>query len=137
MGLIVDTSVWVAAERERRTPELVLEQLYQTYGETAISISVLSVTELDHGIYRAQDESHVSTRRRFCEGLYKIVPILPLTFDIAHLAGRVEGEQASRGIAIPLADLLIGCTALHFGDSVLTSNPKHFVLIPSLAVLAL
>jgi tRNA(fMet)-specific endonuclease VapC len=137
MGLIVDTSVWIAAERERRTPEPVLEQINRTHGETRISISVLSVIELDHGIYRAKNESHLSIRRRFCEGLYRIVPILPLTLEIARLAGRIEGEQAARGIAIPLADLLIGCTALHLGDSVLTSNPKHFALIPSLSVLTL
>jgi tRNA(fMet)-specific endonuclease VapC len=137
MGLIIDTSVWVAAERERRAPEFVLEQIFASHGQTSISISALSVVELDHGIFRAQTESHASDRRRFCEGLYRIVPILPLTSEIAHLAGRIEGEQAARGIAIPLADLLIGSTALHFGDSILTANPKHFSLIPSLSVRSL
>ena len=66
----------------------------------------------------------------------QLASVLPVTLEIARLAGQVEGEQAARGFAIPLADLLIGCTALYFGDSVLTLNQKHFTLIPGLSVLS-
>jgi predicted nucleic acid-binding protein len=37
----------------------------------------------------------------------------PITVEVAELAGRIEGEQAARGISIAFQDLLIGTTALH------------------------
>jgi predicted nucleic acid-binding protein len=59
------------------------------------------------------------------------------TLEIAQLAGRVEGEQAARGISIAFEDLLIGATALHLNYSVATSNVRHFRLIPKLSVVQL
>ncbi len=50
----------------------------------------------------------------------------PVTFEIAQLAGRIEGEQAARGVSIAFEDLLIGTTALHLGYSVATLNVRHF-----------
>jgi predicted nucleic acid-binding protein len=48
--------------------------------------------------------------------------------------GRIEGEQASRGISIGFEDLAIGAMALAFGFSVVTYNIKHFELIPGLNI---
>ena len=57
-----------------------------------------------------------------------------VTLEIAQLAGKIEGEQAAKGIVIALPDLLIGVTALHLGYSVATLNSRHFRLIPELSV---
>jgi predicted nucleic acid-binding protein len=57
-----------------------------------------------------------------------------LTAEIAELAGRIEGEQASRGVSIAFEDLLIGATALHLGYAVVTLNLRHFQRIPGLSV---
>lgn len=65
------------------------------------------------------------------------IEVLPYTRDTAMLAGRIDGEQRARGVSIPTADLLIGATALEIGYSVLTSNVRHFRLIPDLRVVAL
>jgi tRNA(fMet)-specific endonuclease VapC len=59
----------------------------------------------------------------------------PVTAEIAELAGRIEGEQAARGISIAFEDLLIGATALHMNYAVVTLNVRHFQLIPGLSVL--
>jgi len=61
----------------------------------------------------------------------------PLTLEIAQLAGRIEGEQAARGNALALQDLLIGATALHIGFDVATINVRHFQAIPGLTVATL
>ena len=63
--------------------------------------------------------------------------IHPVTLEIAQLAGKVEGEQAARGISIAFEDLLIGTTALHLGFAVATLNVRHFRLIPGLSVIQL
>jgi tRNA(fMet)-specific endonuclease VapC len=57
-----------------------------------------------------------------------------VTLEIAQLAGKVEGEQAARGVSIAFEDLLIGTTALHLAYSVLTLNARHSQLIPGLSV---
>ncbi len=44
----------------------------------------------------------------------------PVSLEIAQLAGRIEGEQAAKGIAI-----------------VATLNVRHFQLIPSLKIVTL
>ncbi len=45
--------------------------------------------------------------------LSQAIPVHPVTLEIAQLAGRIEGEQAAKGVVIALPDLLIGVTALH------------------------
>jgi predicted nucleic acid-binding protein len=51
------------------------------------------------------------------------------------IAGKIDGEQTAIGMIIPITDLLIGATALSLGFSVLTSNARHFQLIPGLSVI--
>ena len=60
--------------------------------------------------------------------------VYPVTLEIARLAGKIEGEQAARGISIAFEDLLIGTTALYLGYAVATLDVQHFRLIPGLAV---
>ena len=59
----------------------------------------------------------------------------PYTKETALLAGRLDGEQQSRGVTIPFVDLLIGATALEVGYSLLTVNARHFGMIPNLMVM--
>jgi predicted nucleic acid-binding protein len=50
------------------------------------------------------------------------------------LAGKLDGEQQSRGVVIPFADLLIAATALYLDYTVLTVNVRHFRQVPGLSV---
>jgi predicted nucleic acid-binding protein len=53
------------------------------------------------------------------------------------LAGRIDGEQTAKGVVIPFTDLLIGARALSLGFSVMTTNLRHFKLIPGLNIISL
>jgi predicted nucleic acid-binding protein len=53
------------------------------------------------------------------------------------LAGKLDGEQQSKGVVIPFGDLLIGATALSLGYSVLTINFRDFHRIPGLSIVQL
>jgi predicted nucleic acid-binding protein len=53
------------------------------------------------------------------------------------LAGKLDGEQQSKGVVIPFGDLLIGATALSLGYSVLTVNLRDFRRIPGLSIVQL
>ena len=50
MGLILDSSVMIAAERQGDTPEKLIERIIQTTGDQEAALSAVGLTELIHGI---------------------------------------------------------------------------------------
>lgn len=137
MGLILDSSILISVERRKQNVWDLLEYLDTSHQEPQTALSVISVIELSHGIYRAKSSTDRQQRQGFVEELCLAVPIQPVTLEIARLAGKLVGEQAAKGITFPTADLLIGATALHLGYAVATHNVRHFRLIPGLTVLQL
>ena len=120
MGIILDSSILVAAERGGESVGQILRRVQAAHGETEASLSVVTIVELTHGIFRAKTDGDRERRRLFAEELCRDVPIHPVTLEVAQLAGRIEGEQATRGVSIAFEDLVIGSTAWHLGYSVAT-----------------
>ncbi len=135
MGLVLDSSVAIAAERRGDNVTLLLQQIVAVAGNQPAVLSAIGLTELVHGIYRAQTPQARARRESFIYELLDDVDVYPYTKDTALLAGKIDGEQQERGITIPFSDLLIGATALVHGYSVLTVNVRHFRLIPGLSIL--
>ena len=137
MGLILDSSVVIAAERRGITPAQLVEQAIALAGNQEAALSSIGLTELVHGIYRATTPEMRHRRRSFVDELRIALSVYPYTEETALLAGRIDGEQAAKGTIIPFSDLLIGATALSLGYSVLTGNARHFQLIPGLKIVKL
>lgn len=135
MGLILDSSVVIAGERQGQTVRQILEHFQTGYGETQVGLSVVTIVELTHGIQRAQSEDRRKRRQAFVDELIRDLPVHPITVETAKLAGRIEGERAEQGVNIPFEDLLIAATALELGFSVVTGNVRHFQQIPGLTLL--
>lgn len=57
MGLVLDTSIVVAAERRSIPIEQVVAGLPNGSSGTQIVLAAVSVVELTHGMYRAKSES--------------------------------------------------------------------------------
>lgn len=51
MGLILDSSILVAAERGGDSVRGILRRVQATQGETETGLSVVTIVELTHGIY--------------------------------------------------------------------------------------
>ena len=134
MGLIVDTSNLVTAERRGHSVPELLEQLQRAWGETRVGLSAVTIVEFAHGIERAVSETQRQRRKAFLLALRVSMTIYPVTDEIAERAGEIAGRQAQRGVVLPFADLLIGATALHHGCAVITENVRHFEMIPGLVV---
>lgn len=134
MGLILDSSVAIAAERRGDTVEQLIHHVIDATGDQDAALSAIGVAELVHGIYRAETAERRKRRELFVEELLAVVTVYPLTIEAARLAGKLDAEQRSRGVVIPFADLLIGATALSLGYSVATGNVRHFREIPGLSV---
>jgi len=137
MGLILDSSVVIASERGRETVERLIERVVSATGDQEAALSAIGVTELIHGLYRAQTPALRLRRQSFLDELLKALTVYPYTKETAMLAGKLDGEQQSKGVVIPFGDLLIGATALSIGFSVLTENLRHFQKIPGLSVIQL
>jgi len=138
MGLILDSSVLITAERLGQSARQVLTTIsLAPGGNTEIAISVVTLIELAHGAARGNTADRRASRQRFIWELTTAVPIHPVNVSIALRAGEIDGETQARGVRIPLSDLLIGVTALQLNYSVATCNVRHFQMIPGLPVVSL
>jgi tRNA(fMet)-specific endonuclease VapC len=137
MGLILDSSIVIAAERRGATVVKLLQYIAFVAGNQQAALSSVGLTELVHAVYRAATPSVRSRRENFIRDLLADVEVVPFTRDTALLAGRLDGEQRAQGTTIPSMDLLIGATALEHGYSLVTVNVRHFELIPGLKILQL
>ena len=137
MGLILDSSVLVAAERQGQNARQMLASVERRISETEIGISVVTLIELAHGAARANTPERKAKRHNFIGELLIAMPIHPVTVPLALRTGQIDGENQARGIRLPLPDLLIGVTALELGYGVGTANLRDFERIPGLPVIQL
>ena len=137
MGLILDSSVLIAGERQGRSIREILKKVQSAYGEAEAALSAVTIVELTHGIYRARTEADRVRRQAFADEVCRDMLVHPVGIEVARLAGQIEGEQVARGVSIAFQDLLIGVTALHLGFDVITLNVRHFQKIPGLRVISL
>jgi tRNA(fMet)-specific endonuclease VapC len=134
MGLILDSSVAIAAERQRESIPQLLQRIVSTVGDQRVALSSVGLTELVHAVYRATSSAQRQNHERFLGDLLAEMEVVPSSRETALLAGKIDGQQRSKGVAIPFADLLIGVTALEFGYAIATVNLRHFRLIPGLQI---
>lgn len=129
MAVLIDTSVLV--DRERRGAPLDARA-----GEEDRAISVVTASELLHGVHRARDDRVRAQRRAFVEHVLANVEPIPITTPVARVHAEAWAALERRGTPIGAHDLWIAATALAFGYSVATANPRDFERVPGLDVLA-
>jgi predicted nucleic acid-binding protein len=137
LGLVLDSSILVTAERRELRPDEAIESVQKTVGEIPIVLCPVSVAEIGHGIYRANTPELRQRRRAFLDELKATVPIHPGTEITAEIVARIGGEEAAKGVNLPLGDLIIGACALELGYAVGTGNLRDFSRIPGLTVIPL
>ncbi len=134
MGLILDTSVIVRAERRGKSVAEILAQIRETHGETEVGVSVVTIAELTHGVERSKLEAQRQRSQAFVDDVLATLTVYPVTAEIAQRVGVISGQEAQKGITLPFEDLLIGATALQLGFELATQNVRHFEMIPNLVV---
>ncbi len=134
MGLLIDSTVFIHAERHRQTPADLLAELMERWGDPELGISVMSAAELFHGCWRADTPARRASREEFVEALLAAIPVVPVTLAVARIFGEIDAGLSAAGRRIPTSDLLIASTALSRGDEVVTGNPRHFDRVEGLVV---
>jgi predicted nucleic acid-binding protein len=137
MGLLIDSTILVRAERRRQTPTELVEELVSHWGDAELALSVMSAGELFHSCWRADTPARRARREEFVNAVLAAIPAVPVTLEVMRVYAQVDAQLSSAGARIPTSDLLIAATALCRGDQVVTDDPRHFDRVPGLTVLRL
>ena len=135
MGLILDSSVVIASERQGYNAHQTLAEISRRAPGEDLALSVVTLTELAHGVLRANTQLRKEMRLQLINELIQTLPVPPVSVAIALRAGQIDGENTAKGIRLALSDLYIGVTALELGYKVATSNLRHFQMIPGLGII--
>lgn len=83
MGVILNSSVLIAVERQGKNARQVLVALTEKLNETEIGVSVITLIEMAHGAARADTPERKAKREKFIDELIMAVPVFPVTVSIA------------------------------------------------------
>jgi predicted nucleic acid-binding protein len=97
-------------------------------------VSVITVSELLYGIFRARSPVRIR-RRQLTEKLLQLFAVEPITEEVARIHAELDAELVSDGLTVSANDLWIGCTALAGGYGVVTRDRRSFSRIPGLRVI--
>jgi len=136
VGLVLDTSVLIDAERRLLAVDQMLEGLGR-YDADECAVSSISLMELAHGLVRAGTDAKRAIRAQFLDDLRAGISIIAVSGEIAIRAGELDGLLRQVGVTIGAADVLIAATALLNDYAVATFNVRHFRLVPGLEVVEL
>lgn len=130
MAVLIDTDLLI--DWERTETASTLEALV---GSEDRAISVITVSELLHGVHRASGARR-NRRRAFVEHLLAGFEPLPITEAIARVHADVWARLAREGNVPAAHDLWIAATALAHGFGVATRNRGDFERVRGLRVIA-
>jgi len=128
MGIIIDTSVLIESERGR----LDISSFINSREEEPFGISVITVSELLHGVHRADSSKRRLKRSAYVEKVIELFPVYPFDIATARIYADIWAHLLEKGIQIGAHDLMIGATAIALGFSVATFNQRHFDQIEGL-----
>lgn len=128
MGLLLDASVLIGYERRR----LGYGALISGREDDVYYISVITVSELLHGVHRAEDAAVRARRSAWVEAVLRQMPVLEIDSAIARTHARLWADMATREQPIGAHDTWIAASAITHGLVLATGNVRHFGRVPGL-----
>jgi len=132
MGILIDSSVLIAYERGG----LEVEPLLTGRDEEEFFLSVMTVSELLHGVHRASHADIAARRSAWVEAVLERFPILEIDVPTARAHAGLWAELASSGRLIGAHDLWIAAACLAHGLTLITANQREFGRVPGLRLKA-
>lgn len=129
MGTLIDTSVLVTAERAK----IDLREIASSFNDD-VSISVVTVSEMLHGLHRATGLTIRERRSRFIEGLLDLLPVMSIDLEIAREHSRIWAFLAMKGNMIGMNDAWLAATCIANDLTIATSNIRDFERVPDLKI---
>jgi tRNA(fMet)-specific endonuclease VapC len=132
MGLILDSSVLIAAERQRFR----LAALFAAHPQERFFIAVITASELLHGVERATSPERKAVRSALVEQYLSHLDVLDFDLAAARRHAALWELLETKGAMIGSYDLLIAATALEHDFPVATLNLAEFQRVPALRLAA-
>ena len=134
MGTLIDSSVFIAAERGHPPSGTMVALADLATGEYLIA--AITASELLHGIYRAKTEAQRLARTADVENILSNVILIPFDLVVARVHAQLDASLRATGNKVGANDLAIAATALTHGHEVMTKDLRSFPRVPGLKVLA-
>ena len=131
MGTLIDSSIFIAAERGDADVRSALTRL-DPFADCFIS--AVTVFELLHGVHRANTPARRAARATHAERFIQAIPILAFDESAARVLAPLDASLMASGNELPIEDLMIAATALAHGHSIATRDTKSFPRIAGLKV---
>lgn len=128
MGLLIDFSLFIAAERGR----LSVERVIAGQEDEPVVLSAVTASELLHGVHVAADPTHRLRREQFVEAILRRFPVVEFDLEAARIHAGLWAQLAAEGQQIGAHDLLIAATAMALEFQVATADARDFPRIPNL-----
>jgi tRNA(fMet)-specific endonuclease VapC len=128
MGLVIDTDVWVLAEKTGNTLDFAR---WASYG--GAYMSAITASELLVGVERANTAERRAQRGAFVENLLSSIPVLEFSMPVVRTHARLLAAL-SKNVTAGAHDALIAATAVHHGYALLTRNIDDFKIFAGLKV---
>ena len=130
MGILIDSSVLINIERAGMD----LSACILGHEEEDAFLSVISASELLHGVQRATDARTIARRLAFVEGVLAAIPVLSIDTATARSHALLWADLARRGEMIGVHDSWLAAACLAHGLRLATGNLREFRRVPGLEV---
>lgn len=127
---MIDASILIEHERGR----LDLDANVGGRDADEFFLSVVTASELLHGVHRAPDARTRGRRSAFVETILERFPLLPVDLATARAHARMSADLAAAGSLIGPHDLWLAAACLAHGLSMATANTREFERVPGLTV---
>ncbi len=130
MGILIDTNILIEWEKENKE----LAAYISKREDEDLFISVITASELLHGVHRAFDPGIRARRNAFVEGVLQNIPILPIDLSVSRAHARIWADLQSKGQMTGIHDSWIAATCMAHGFSLITANIREFKRVPGLKI---
>ena len=128
MGLLIDSNILIGFERQA----IDIHAFILGREQEPFFISVISASELLHGVHRAKTRKTKATRLAFVEAVLASIPILEIDLATARCHAQLWSDLSKRGNMIGVHDSWIAATCLAHGLKLVTENEREFRRVPGL-----
>ncbi|MBM4034397.1 MAG: type II toxin-antitoxin system VapC family toxin [Planctomycetes bacterium] len=129
MGNLIDTGILIAHERLR----LDVRSLVRSFVGEDCLLSVITASELFHGIHRAKNPDIRARREEFVESVLRELTLVNVDLAIARQHAKAGAELEEKGKPIGNHDLWLAATCLALGHTLITTNIREFARVPGLS----
>ena len=130
MGVLIDTSVLIEHERGR----LELRPRVEGRSDEPFFLSVVSVSELLHGVRRARSPAARARRSAFVESVLEWFPVLPVDLPTARMHAEIWADLTEADTPIGAHDLWLAASCLARSLALATCDERELRRVPGLEV---